>query len=81
MCAVPVVSGNLLGIMIAMGLLKLANIMAGNLAEGRHEAEWDIILWYLYVHLLLLFLLSGSRLVSCKKTEPADTVGSHQKYR
>lgn len=40
LCAVPVVSGNLLGIMIAMGLLKLANIMAGNLAEGRHEAEW-----------------------------------------
>lgn len=38
LCAVPVIVGNLLGIVISMGLLKMVNILLGSGVAGRHEA-------------------------------------------
>lgn len=38
LCAVPILIGNLLGIVISMGLLQMVNILLGNSVEGRHEA-------------------------------------------
>lgn len=39
LCAVPVAAGSLLGIWISMGILKLTNVIAGNV-QGRHKAVW-----------------------------------------
>lgn len=38
LCAVPVILGNLLGIVISMGLLHMINILLGSGTAGRHEA-------------------------------------------
>lgn len=38
LCAVPVIVGNLLGIVISMGLLHMTNILLGSGIAGRHEA-------------------------------------------
>lgn len=38
LCAVPVLAGNLLGIVFSMGLIRLVNILLGKDVPGRHEA-------------------------------------------
>ena len=38
LCAVPIVAGNMLGIVISMGILRLSNVLLGSGAAGRHEA-------------------------------------------
>lgn len=38
LCTVPVLLGNLLGILIGMGLLQMANALLGGEVSGRHEA-------------------------------------------
>lgn len=38
LCAVPVFAGNLLGIMISMGLIIMSNVLLGSSVPGRHEA-------------------------------------------
>lgn len=38
LCAVPVLVGNLLGIVISMGLLEMMNVLLGSDVAGRHEA-------------------------------------------
>lgn len=38
LCAVPVLAGNLLGIVISMGLLEMTNVLLGSDVAGRHEA-------------------------------------------
>lgn len=38
LCAVPVLVGNLLGIVISMGLLEMTNVLLGSDVAGRHEA-------------------------------------------
>lgn len=38
LCAVPIVIGNLAGIVISMGLLKMTNVLLGSDVAGRHEA-------------------------------------------
>lgn len=38
LCAVPVIAGNLLGIVSSMGILHMVNVLAGNGVPGRHKA-------------------------------------------
>ncbi len=38
LCAVPVFAGNLLGIFISMGLIKMSNVLLGSSVPGRHES-------------------------------------------
>ena len=38
LCAVPVIAGNLLGIVSSMGILHMINVLAGNSVLGRHKA-------------------------------------------
>lgn len=40
LCAVPVIAGNLLGIVCSMGLLQMVNALLGNDAAGGHKAEF-----------------------------------------
>lgn len=37
LCALPILVGNLLGIVISMGLLQMVNVLLGSSVEGRHE--------------------------------------------
>lgn len=41
LCAVPILVGNLLGIVISKGLLQMVNVLLGSSAAGRHEAVFD----------------------------------------
>lgn len=52
LCVVPVLAGNLLGILSSMGLLKMANSLLGSSVEGRHEAVFG------YHPLVLVLTLS-----------------------
>ena len=38
LCAVPVVLGNLLGIVLGIGTMEVTNVIAGGMVAGRHEA-------------------------------------------
>jgi len=38
LCALPILAGNLLGILISMGLIQMSNRLLGNGVAGRHEA-------------------------------------------
>lgn len=49
LCIMPIILGNLLGIIISMGLLQMINSLLGSNVAGRHEAIFGY-------HLLVLFL-------------------------
>lgn len=51
LCAVPVIAGNLLGILIGRGLLQMTNDLSGSDVPGRHEAVFG------YHPLILLMTL------------------------
>ncbi len=53
LCVLPILIGNLLGILISMGLLHMANGLLGNGVAGRHEAVFGYHPLVLAVTLLL----------------------------
>lgn len=53
LCSVPILAGNLLGIVISMGLLQMANVLLGSNVAGRHEAVFG---YHLLVLALTLFV-------------------------
>ena len=59
LCAVPVILGNLLGIVISMGLLHMTNILLGSGIAGRHEAAFG------YHPLVLVITLGVTILTIC----------------
>lgn len=52
LCAVPIIAGNLLGIVSCMGLLKMTNVLAEDIS-GRHEAVFG---YHPFVFFITLFV-------------------------
>lgn len=56
LCAVPVLAGNLLGIVISMGLLEMTNVLLGSDVAGRHEAIFGYHPWVLAATLVITII-------------------------
>lgn len=56
LCAVPVIAGNLLGIVIGMGLIRMVNALLGSNVAGRHEAVFGCHPLVLALSLLITVL-------------------------
>lgn len=59
LCSIPVILGNLLGIVISMGLLHMTNLLLGSGIAGRHEAAFG------YHPLVLVITLGVTILTIC----------------
>ena len=57
LCAGPVLTGNLCGILVSMGVIRWLNVFAQGLIADRHEAEWGF-------HLLVLAASLGASAVT-----------------
>lgn len=56
LCAIPVMTGNILGIVISRGLLDFINRLLGSNIEGRHEAVFGYHPYVLFITLLVTIL-------------------------
>lgn len=56
LCAIPVMTGNILGIVISRGLLYFINRLLGSSIEGRHEAVFGYHPYVLFITLLVTVL-------------------------
>ena len=56
LCAIPVMTGNILGIVISRGLLNFINMLLGSRIEGRHEAVFGYHPYVLFITLLVTIL-------------------------
>lgn len=56
LCAIPVMTGNILGIVISRGLLDFINRLLGSSIEGRHEAVFGYHPYVLFITLLVTVL-------------------------
>lgn len=56
LCAIPVMTGNILGIVISRGLLNFINMLLGSSIEGRHEAVFGYHPYVLFITLFVTIL-------------------------
>lgn len=88
-CAIPVIAGNLLGIIGSIGILNMTNILLGSSIEGRHKAVFG---YHPLVFFMTLFLTAATVWISAwlparklSRLTPLEAIKSteelHLKYR
>lgn len=78
LCTVPIIVGNLLGIIFVMGLLKIVNVLLGSDIAGRHNAVFGyhplVLVITLFVTIITIWISAWFPVRKLSKLTPLEAI-------
>ena len=85
LCTVPIIIGNLLGILGSMGLLQLANILLGSDIAGRHTATFGyhplVLVFTLLVTIITIWISAWLPARKLSRLTPLEAIKNTGEYQ